>query len=244
MVRLLVAFIVLSAFSVRAEGWPPLASQVVVDPAELTPNGSWDDRLRQLFQRVAVPASTPDEIVTRLVDYLRTAIYHPLYAPIDENGTAVYDPIWVLSNRLGHCGQTNRVLVDMLAAVGYQARLVQLTGHVAAEVYYEGDWHYLDADALAAGDEIRDANGDIPSAAEIAADLTLVAHIDAYSEADNYPVSVIQHPPFDYASTFVPTTYGAFTTPYAYLKTATAGQMMNRYYGWNYYQTVQIPPIE
>lgn len=224
------AFILFAFFALTAADYPPLVGQIVVSAAELeTP--SRRAILKDLFERQA-GTGADQERVERFVAFLQAEIFHPINPPIDEDGTAVYDPVWILNNRLGQCGQTNRVLVDALDAAGYRSRLIQLNGHVAAEAFFDGGWHYLDADGLSEGDVIRKADGTIPSAADIITNPSLIDHIEAYREVSAYPVRTVRRD-FRYADAFK-------SRPYAYVKTATPEDERNHYYGWNRYRAEPI----
>ena len=56
---------------------------------------------------------------------------------------------------------------DLFSAVGYQTRLDQLGGHVIAEIYYGGNWHYFDADMFGDGQSVFNPDGSIPSVAQL-----------------------------------------------------------------------------
>jgi hypothetical protein len=64
--------------------------------------------------------------------------------PMHEDKTMVMDPLILLKLNEMRYSQVDRVAVDLFEAVGYQARVVQLGGHVIAEIFYESDWHYFD----------------------------------------------------------------------------------------------------
>jgi hypothetical protein len=129
---------------------PPsdMTKQIVVSDGELATNVDRRQLLRNLFKEVTKSAQTDQERVIAFVNYLQDYIFHPSYAPVDSDGTAVYDPVWMLQHRIAQCAQVNRLLVDGLTSGGYRARLIQLNSHVAAEAYYVNGWHYVDVDAL------------------------------------------------------------------------------------------------
>ncbi|MCG2808196.1 MAG: hypothetical protein L6413_08045, partial [Coriobacteriia bacterium] len=60
------------------------------------------------------------------------------------------------------CGQSARLAVDLFAAAGYRARLVQVGFHVTAEVYYDDDWHLLEVGLFGNGAVPRSEDGSIP----------------------------------------------------------------------------------
>jgi hypothetical protein len=165
------------------------------------------------------------------VRYLQDRLAHPKTAPLHDNGQAIYDPLWILVNRVAHCGQTNRVLVDGLSAAGFKARVVQLKAHVAAEVWMDEAWRFLDADWLNLGQTVRRPDGTLPSAEEIHANPSLLDSVTPDLEFRLYPPEALDDMP-PYQDMFA-------TKPYYYVKTATVKQERNEYYGWNFYQTVR-----
>lgn len=184
--------------------------------------------LQQLFSRVT--AAEPDPIEA-WVEYLQDRVAHPTTPPMHEWGINVYDPLWILENRLAWCGQINRVLVDGLLIAGFDARMVQLNGHQAAEVWLDGQWRYLDADF--ANVWIRKPDGTIPSAQEIHDDPSLLDSIAWEPEFLRYPIGLADPGPEFYAQVFE-------DQPYYYVKTATLEQERDPFFGWNsYYETVQ-----
>ena len=200
--------------------------------------------LQTLVNRIAAGATTDQERVERWTEWLQNHMAHSVKPPLDTDGQAVYDPIWLLRSRVAHCGQTNRVLVDGLDAVGYKTRLVQFVGHVGAEVYFGGGWRYIDADIFDFGTFVRKEDGSLASGEEITANPELIDVINPLEEARLYPPVGRPHPPLDVAASralikeqFTKRVFhdGAFVTPYVWVKTATREQEGNKYYGWNYY---------
>ncbi len=183
-----------------------------------------------LFSQITIGLQTDQLRIEAWVRYLQDRIIHPKYPPIFENGQAIYDPYWILKNQLAHCGQTNRVVVDGLSAAGYKTRVVQLKGHVGAEVWFDSSWHFLDADWLNLGQFVRRRGGGIPSAEEIYLNPKLLLGLKPGMEFKLYPIDVLPEGIYSYDETFT-------TKPYYYYKTATPAQEKNEYYGWNYYKT-------
>lgn len=163
---------------------------------------------------------------------MQDRIAHPKWAPLLDNGQAIYDPYWILKNQIAHCGQTNRVVVDGLNAAGFKARVVQLKSHVAAEVWLDGAWRFLDADWLDLGQFVRREDGSIPSADEIHKNPKLLSGLMPGLEFKLYPIDVMPPgaEPYDVMLS---------VKPYYYVKTATPEQEKNEYFGWNYYETIR-----
>lgn len=188
--------------------------------------------LTALFDQITSGQNTDQARVEAWVRYVQDRIAHPKWAPLLDNGQAIYDPYWILKNRLGQCGQTNRVVVDGLLAAGFRARGVQLKAHVAAEVWFDGQWHYLDADWLNLGQFVKRKDGTLPSAMKIFLNPSLLNGLRPGTEFKMYAADV-SHPEIEsYAAMFD-------VSPYYYVKTATRGQERNEYYGWNHYKTVR-----
>ena len=224
-----------------------LTRQVVVADRELIPDFDRRKLLERLFRSVTNSARSDEERVKAFVYFLQDYFFHPEYAPQDAQGQAVYDPAWLLTHRIGQCGQVNRLLVDSLIAGGFQARLIQLNGHVGAEVFYDKGWHYIDADSLSYHYLIENSDGKIPSAVEIYKHHRMVpAELVTGAKIDSYPNEILikwpgqKHEP--YAKVFEPwrdDTTG-LSIPFAYVKTATPEQERNKYFGWNYYRAQRL----
>lgn len=211
--------------------------------------------LRYLVQRVTAGARSDEERAIVWTRWLQSYFAHPYVAPLDEEGMAIFDPIWLLQHRVAHCGQTNRLVVDGLNLIGIKGRVLQLRNHVAAEAYFDGAWHFLDADLLDFGSFVRGPDGTIPSALEIAADRSLLDRVISMKEAASYPPhrpesaspaspSSTESPEHMLRHTFIPwkDPGSGLTTPFTWTKTATARQEQNAYYGWNHYRAEAITP--
>ncbi len=74
-------------------------------------------------------------------------IFH--YCPAQEMlwGKDVYDPLKVFNVygfTICHCHAN--VLAMLCRAAGFDSRIANITGHEGTEVFYDGRWHYFDAD--------------------------------------------------------------------------------------------------
>jgi hypothetical protein len=191
--------------------------------------------LKTLFSIVTKDEVTDQGRVEAWICYIQNRVAHfPKDAPLLENGMAIFDPYWILKNRMGHCGQINRVVVDGLAAMGFKTRVVQLVNHVAAEVWLDGAWRFLDADGLSFGQFVKHKDGTFASAEEIYKNPKLLdglvpfIHFRMHGNRQNYQETLL----LEYKECFS-------KKPYHYYKTATEEQEKNEYYGWNYYLTVK-----
>jgi hypothetical protein len=154
-----------------------------------------------------------------------------------DDAQMVTGPIWSLRNRLGQCGQTNRVVVDGLSAAGYRARVVQLAAHVAAEVWYDGGWHYLDADWLKQHQFVKKPDGTIPSTSEIYSHPEYLAGVDAESGFRSAPVDTRHETYQPYNAMFRRVDLGnGVLTPFYLSKTATPAQERDAGFGWSHYR--------
>lgn len=86
-----------------------------------------------------------------VMEYLRAIVQHP--EPIKdmvwcEENKLCWDPVLNMLFGLGKCGQYARIIHDIAYANGYESRVVQLAGHVIAEVKWDNKWHFIDADKI------------------------------------------------------------------------------------------------
>ncbi len=138
--------------------------------------------------------------------------------------------------------------VDLFSSVGYQARLDQLGGHVIAEIYYGGNWHYFDADMFGGGECVFLPNGSIPSVAQLSEDPYLIDSLpDAFQpNCYNSPTTTAEICPsyyyFSMQAWDAQFAAGEAPAPYVIYKTATPAEAQNSiYYGWEDYTTVPAP---
>jgi hypothetical protein len=148
--------------AVRAFQVSELQDKITVAPSPWTADRGTVMRL--LFDQITKGESDDQTKVERVAAWVQSYFVHPMHTPLRPNGQGVYDPIQLLKLRRAQCGQVNRVTLDILAAGGYRGRIVQLKAHHGAEVFFDDEWHYIESDALTDGDQIRDANGHLPSA--------------------------------------------------------------------------------
>jgi len=123
--------------------------------------------LKYIFDKVTGGAQTNTEKHLALLRFLQKASYHNYISPIETNGSHVFDPLVYLELGEMWCGNITRVAVDLFAAAGYKGRIVQLSDHQIAELYYDNDWHYFDADLFSGGYVLLKPDGAIPSVDEL-----------------------------------------------------------------------------
>lgn len=136
------------------------------------------EALREIFARVTAGAVTDTQRHLRLAAFLQKAAVHTAAPPTYPNELEIFDPLFVLEAGEMWCNQASTLAIDLFEAGGYRGRQVQLGGHVAAEIHYEGAWHYFDADLFGNGEIVLKDDGRIPAVAEMA-QLQLTRRLDA-----------------------------------------------------------------
>lgn len=208
----------------------------------------------ELFSRVTREAATKTDQVKAWITYLQTTIYHSCEAPLDSAGIGIYSPIALLQKRGMQCGQVARIAVDGLLANGFDAQMVQLVSHQAAEVFLDGKWRYIEADILTGGEFIYDHNGEIASIEDIVKDRSLLNKTNPYKELYGWrncqdgaliPDKYAEYKNDSvkrYAQVFDTADYKqeGGKTPYIIRKTATDLDKRNYMYGWNIYRFCSI----
>ena len=193
--------------------------------------------LQELFTKVTVGSKTQTAAVKKWVTYIQTITFHPRYEALDNNGLEIDHPIWLLENHGGWCSQISRLIVDGLRANGYQARVIQLNGHQAAEVYLDKKWHYLEADIIGYGQFIYNKDGEIASVTEIVHNPELLNQVIPYTKKYSYVTA--NNNLALYKSTFTngnSSYVKNLITPYIIDKTATSEQSYSYRFGWDYYK--------
>jgi hypothetical protein len=211
-----------------------LTGQISISPEAVSDDVDGRELLRLLFARVTAGQTTDEGKVIAWLTYVQNRIAHPKFNPKFTDGAHITEPLWVLENQVGKCGATNRVLVDGLLAAGYQARIViilkdQTEGHQVAEVFFDGAWHYLDADWLGNGEVVRKADGSIASVAEIQADRTLLNGLNPNAEFDGMLARGIN---VRFGTSTLDTMFNIIDS-YIY-KTATREQEQGYRFGWEF----------
>lgn len=138
--------------------------------------------LVEMYRRICVGCSTNTERHLAVLNFCRRASFHNQIQPMWRQGRMIEDPLILLELGEQRCGQTSRVAVDLCEAGGMRGRLVQLACHVAAEIYYDGDWHYLDPGMFAGDETVFDADGSIPSYRELSQRPTAIDAIPDHVE--------------------------------------------------------------
>ncbi len=170
----------------------------------------------------------------RMLQFLHKAGIHNLQ-PIYEDKTLVTDPLVLLELGEMRCGHVARLACDFFDAVGYQTRLVQLGGHIIAEIWYENAGHYFDADIFSKG-ETAYLNGKIPSVEELSYHPYLIDSLNTsyYEAAICSSGGQILYPSNPY---FNINNYKGKEC-FFYVKEASETECLDRYYGWTLYRAI------
>lgn len=84
----------------------------------------------------------------------------------------LHNPAMLLNSfGCGLCDDANAALVNLALLAGLTARVVGLSGHVVAEIFYNGQWHMFDADGRYF---FKNRNGSVASVQEIEKDAGLL----------------------------------------------------------------------
>jgi hypothetical protein len=205
--------------------------------------------LKHIFDTVTRGANSSTEKHLAVLRFLQKSSFHsPYISPRDAAGVRAAGPLQYLELGEMWCGDVSTLAIDLFAAAGYQGRLVQLGGHQVAEIYYDGGWHYLDADTSGYGEVIRMPDGRIPSIAELnqGSNWRLLDSIAAYREIAIINSCRNSYTSFPYISYyyFSNSAYDAGgNKPCYYVKRATADQERKdpTHYGWFINTTLPDP---
>lgn len=125
--------------------------------------------LRRLFQELKRPGQSDEQNWEKLFNHLSEVIRHPyVWQPMYQDGSQVVDPLVLLELGEGRCSHISRLVVDFALANDYESRLVQLAGHQVAEIKWNGNWHFLDADSDFPTLQMHTVFSDWPSIEQIA----------------------------------------------------------------------------
>ena len=107
--------------------------------------------LKKLTKELVKDADSDEEIYKAVISFVQRSIFRdPVAQPVNEDGS-LPDSLTTLFCARGRCGHVSLLLVDMFTSIGFDARLIQLPKHVAAEVKIDGRWVIADADIFKHG---------------------------------------------------------------------------------------------
>jgi streptogramin lyase len=197
--------------------------------------------LHTLFDEITAGATTRTQMHLDVLAFLQEMSIHSGYLqPMYLDGTIVMDPLILLELGEMRCGHVARLAVDLFqaAGMGFTGRLVQLGGHVVAEIGYDSTWHYLDADVFGGGQCVLLPNGTIPSVAQLSQMPRAMDALAAYQEPNfmnSAPLGGSVYPSYFYFSLGA---YGKSRPGYLYRNGSSADWAASGYYGWDNYQIV------
>src|SRR5262245_48212430 len=190
------------------------------------------------------------EIFKYLTDS-RTGLY-PLGVPAWEGDEelsefgAVRDPVKMLNvYPIGHCGTLGPTMAGIMEQMGVgPARTLIIPGwnHVASEVFYGDQWHYLDLDVRAI---FRRDDGSLASMADAQRDATL------WNKPNGplfFPLDALDQVRETYAKTAVHHRYGVGTGGYTMDFVLRSGESLTRWWKpqggrWNYHASYGERPF-
>ncbi|WP_425214644.1 hypothetical protein [Tumidithrix helvetica] len=191
--------------------------------------------LKHIFDIVTNGAKSNTERHLRVLNFLQRSSFNNFIQPMYPNKKAVFDPLVLLELSEMRCGQVARVAVDLFAAAGIKGRLIQVKNHVLAELFYDGSWHYFDADLLGGSQTVFDAQGNIPSFVDLSNHPYEIDKIPYNNKPIVMELSQVSFS-YPYPSSFY-FNYDSSLSLY-YEKTATVQEERNQIYGWDSYQTI------
>ncbi len=107
---------------------------------------------KSIIDSIVTPDLTDEQKAFAIYDLVREYVYHWPAAREGEKTESfeygvVYDPVKLINvYGYGYCFQNKCVLEALWQLAGLEARGGGISGHAIAEVFYDGQYHYLDAD--------------------------------------------------------------------------------------------------
>lgn len=186
--------------------------------------------MKEMFVQVCAGCQNDTERHLEVMEFCNKASNHNLIQPMWPDGTGMYDPLLCFELGEARCGHVARMAIAMFDAAGYPGRLVQMGFHVSCEVFYDDDWHYLEADLFGGRWSVFDEDGTIPSFDELSRDPFAIDAMPANFEP------TWQNPLMGsgiYTSWFYFSS-DSYTSPaQSYVKASTAEEaQQSRNYGW------------
>lgn len=199
--------------------------------------------LQHIFAIVTAGARNDAERHRAVLSFLQKSSFHNgKRQPLESPGRSLKDPLIILELGEMHCGNVARLAVDLFESAGFDARLIQLGGHLVAEVEYDGQWHYLDADIFGSGETVVLEDGTIPSVDELGYEPFRIDALAHYRELQYPGVANVSSLPYPSWHFFSKESYGQRTgLPAFYEKVATVDELTDKRYGWDHILTVPDP---
>lgn len=108
--------------------------------------------LESIVSSIVKPGMSQRDKAMAVYDFVRNHVYHwgPAREHPDRNSYdygVVYDPVKLINvYGYGYCFQNRAAAEALWEAAGLEARCAGIGGHSIAEVFYDGQYHYLDSD--------------------------------------------------------------------------------------------------
>jgi hypothetical protein len=111
-------------------------------------HGPWmeESELKKAVKSIEISLGLPvkDSLAVKTWEFVNTYTEHKYN---QQPKLFSYSPVYNFnSSGGGLCSHRNALLCQLWQTLGYQARCVELQGHVVAEVWYKEAWHMYDAD--------------------------------------------------------------------------------------------------
>ena len=127
------------------------------------------NHLDSIFQLIQLyQLDTP----TAAFEYVVNSTFHNTF-PVSQSQWAHSPYIFFNSLASGYCDDVSTFLVNLFIDLGYPARVVNLEGHVASEVYHKGKWKLFDPDQRVF---FFNENNEVSSLKEIETDSFSIKH--------------------------------------------------------------------
>ncbi len=147
------------------------SAQVVVNPRIRINNSIDCSSAAEVVKQITKPDMTDEQKAIACWQFMLDHFYHWFPPQEDSSPEPVRDFAKAINSYgFSPCFGNAPVLTDLWEAAGFKTRSWTITGHAIPEVFYDGAWHMLDADARAYH---RKADGQIAGVEELAKDMTL-----------------------------------------------------------------------
>src|SRR5262249_14912257 len=110
--------------------------------------------LKHIFDQLCRGLSSNTDKHVRVLKFVHKAGIHTYIAAMHTDKQMVLDPLLLLELHEMRCRQECRVALDLFGAAGYKGRVIQAGSHQFGEVFYDGKWHYLEADLSGNGQTV------------------------------------------------------------------------------------------
>jgi hypothetical protein len=208
--------------------------------------------LRGIFTKITAGASTNTEKHLKVLKFIQKIAIHSSSPIKYANDTEILDPLLMIELGTMWCNQSSKLAIDLFEAAGYRGRQVQLGTHLVAEIFYDDNWHYFDADLFGNGETVRKDDGYIPSIRELGTPelLTRLDALASYQETllfkchpdspQNYSLS---YPSYFYFSELAYQDQSQRPGYYYKELTPEKSDLFSYYYGWMFFRYEADPLI-